>query len=136
MLGFRQGSFSQRQNLGKWWQRQQCSLKSQFFLWKCPVLSPLEDTSPCGLCFLAVFQSGRVQQLPYQWGCINLSLWLPVFSRILQNIPAAMGIKSCLMTSRWLGMSRTPADSLDWGCPKMDLQMHPLFVFSLLPTQK
>lgn len=47
-----------------------------------------------------------MQQLPYHWGCINLSLWLPVFSRILQNIPAALGFKSSLMTSRWLGMSR------------------------------
>lgn len=38
-----------------------------------------------------VFQSGTVQQLPYQWSCIILSLWLPVFAGIVQNIPAAMG---------------------------------------------
>lgn len=72
-------------------------------------------------CFLAVLQSGIVQQLPYHWGCINLSLWLPVFSRILQNIPAAIGFKGSLMTSRWLGMSRllpTPwaGDAQKWDC--------------------
>lgn len=136
MVGFRQGSFPWMQNLGKWWQRQQCSLKSQLFLWKWPVLSLLEDTSACGLCFMAVIQSGRVQQLPDQWRCVNLSLWLPVFSRILQNIPAAVGFKSTLMTSRWLGMSRllqTPwaGDAQKWIC-----KCHLLFVFSLLPTRQ
>lgn len=136
MAGFKQGCFPRRQNLGMWLQRQQCSLKSRFFLWKCPVLSALEDTSACGPCFVAVSQSGGAQQLPYQWGCINLTLWLPVLSRILQNIPAAMGFKSSLMTSRWLGMSRLlqppgAGDAQKWIC-----KCHPLFVFSLLPTQK
>lgn len=86
--------------------------------------------------FVAVSQSGGAQQLPYQWGCINLTLWLPVLSRILQNIPAAMGFKSSLMTSRWLGMSRLlqppgARDAQKWIC-----KCHPLFVFSLLPTQQ
>lgn len=96
-----------------------------FFFGSAQCCPPWRTPVPVGcvfwLCFLAVFQCGRVQQLPYQWGCINLSLWLPVFSRILQNIPAAMGIKSSLMTSRWLGMSRllpTPwaGDAQKWIC--------------------
>lgn len=124
MAGFRQGSFPWRQTLGRWCQGQQCSLKSQFLLFGSAQCCHPWRTSGIVQCLWAVFsgwvfQSGRVQQLSYRWSCINLSLWLPVFAGILQNIPAATGFKSSLVTSRWLEMSTLlpwPGDAQKWIC--------------------